>query len=74
MTLTQKEKEELIALAHSASLKQDMHYLAAHRHNPLIVDGNVDPDRYITFVTEYNALINHQPKPFKRIIDKIMIL
>ncbi len=74
MTLSKKEKEELVALAQSASLKKDMRYLAAHRHNPLIVDGKVDPDRYVIFVSEYNAFINHQPKPFKRIIDKIMKL
>jgi hypothetical protein len=73
MTLSKKEREELVALAQSHSLKKDMQYLADHRHNPLIVDGKVDPDRYITFVTEYNAFINHQPKPFKPIIDKIMV-
>jgi len=72
MTLSKNEKEELIALARSASLKKDMQYLSAHRHNPLIVNGKVDPDRYITFVTEYNEFINHQPKPFKPIIEKIM--
>jgi hypothetical protein len=74
MTLSIKEKEELVALAKSSSFKEDMQYLAAHRHTPLIVDGKVDLDRYITFVTEYNAFINHQPKPFKPIIDKMMKL
>jgi hypothetical protein len=72
MTLSKKEREELVALAKSSSLKKDIQYLAAHRHNPLIVDGKVDLDRYITFVTEYNEFINHQPKPFKPIIEKIM--
>ena len=74
MTLSKIEKEELIALARSASLKEDMQYLAAHRHNPLIVDGKVDLDRYITFVTEYNEFINHQPKLFKPMVEKIMKL
>jgi hypothetical protein len=74
MTLSKNEKEELIALARSSSLKKDMQYLSAHRHNPLIVNGKVDPDRYITFVTEYNEFINHRPKPFKPIIDKMMKL
>ena len=74
MTLSKNEKEELIALAPSASLKKDMQYLSAHRHNPLIVDGKVDPDRYVTFVTEYNAFINHRPKPFKPMVEKIMKL
>jgi hypothetical protein len=74
MTLSIKEREELVALVKSSSFKEDMQYLSAHRHNPLIVNGKVDPDRYITFVTEYNEFINHQPKPFKPIIDKIMKL
>lgn len=72
MTLSKKERAELVALAQSASLKKDMQYLANHRHNPLMVNGEVDPDRYVLFVTEFNAFINHQPKPFKRIIDRIM--
>ena len=72
--LSDKEKEELIALAKSASLKKDLQYLVAHRHNPLMVDEKVDLDRYVTFVTEYNEFTNHQPKPFKPIIDKIMKL
>ena len=74
MTLSIKEKEELVALAKSSALKKDMQYLAAHRHNPLIVDGKVDLDRYITFLTEYNEFINHQPKPFKPMVEKIMKL
>ena len=74
MTLSIKEKEELLALAKSSSLKKDMQYLSAHRHNPLIVDGKVDLDRYITFLTEYNEFINHQPKPFKPMVEKIMKL
>ena len=74
MTLSKSEKEELIALARSSSLKEDTLYLSAHRHNPLIVDGKVDLDRYITFLTEYNEFINHQPKPFKPMVEKIMKL
>jgi len=74
MTLSIKEKEELVALVKSSSFKEDMQYLSAHRHNPLIVNGKVDPDRYITFVTEYNEFTNHQPKPFKPMVEKIMKL
>ena len=51
-----------------------MKYVSAHRHNPLIVDGEVDLDRFITFLTEYNEFINHKPKPFKPMIDRIMKL
>jgi len=74
MTLSKKEKEELLRLSQSSSLKADMRYVSAHRHNPLIVDGKVDLDRFITFLTEYNEFINHKPKPFKPMIDRIMKL
>jgi len=74
MTLSIKEQEELRRLAQSSSLRADMRYVAAHRHNPLLVDGKVDMDRFITFLTEYNEFINHKPKPFKPIIDRIMKL
>ena len=74
MTLNIKEQEELRRLAESSSLQNDMKYIAAHRHNLLIVDGKVDLDRFITFLTEYNEFINHKPKPFKPMIDRIMKL
>jgi len=74
MTLSIKEQEELRRLSQSSSLQNDMKYISAHRHNPLIVEGNVDLDRLISFLTEYNEFINHKPKPFKPIIDKVMKL
>ncbi|MCB1189950.1 MAG: hypothetical protein H7A23_18080 [Leptospiraceae bacterium] len=43
-------------------------------HNPFIQDGKVCVDKYIEFLEEYNAFINHQPKKFKKINDKEMIL
>ena len=74
MKFSKKEKEELLRLSQSSSLKADMRYVSAHRHNPLIVDGKVDIDRLITFLTGYNEFINHKPKPFKPMIDRIMKL
>jgi hypothetical protein len=74
MTRSIKEQEEFLRLSQSSSLKADMRYIAAHRHNPLLVDGTVDLDRLIAFLTEYNEFINHQPKPFKPMIDKVMKL
>jgi hypothetical protein len=74
LKLSKKRKEELLRLSQSSSLKADMRYVSAHRHNPLIVDGKVDLDRFITFLTEYNEFINHKPKPFKPMIDRIMKL
>jgi hypothetical protein len=72
LKFSKKEKEELLSLSQSSSLKADMRYVSAHRYNPFIVDGKVDLDRFITFLTEYNEFINHKPKPFKPMIDRIM--
>lgn len=74
MTISIKEQEELLRLSKSSSLKADMRYIAAHRHNPLLVNGKVDMDRFIAFLTEYNEFINHKPKTFKPIIDRVMKL
>jgi hypothetical protein len=72
--LNADEKKELLRLAASASLREDMQYLAAHRHNPFIKDGEVDMDAYIEFVQQFNEFINHEPKPFKPMIEKEMKL
>ena len=68
------EKEELLRLAKSSSLKDDMQYLSAHRHNPLFLDGKVSMDRLLDFLNEFNEFINHEPKPFKPMIDRDMKL
>ena len=36
--------------------------------------GRVDMDRLIEFVTQFNEFINHQPKPFSRMIGREMKL
>ncbi|MBI4378146.1 MAG: nucleotidyl transferase AbiEii/AbiGii toxin family protein [Nitrospinae bacterium] len=41
---------------------------------PFIKDGRVDVDAYIEFGTQFNELINHEPKSFKPIIDRVMKL
>ncbi len=74
MTINADEKEELLKLAGSASLREDMRYLSAHRHNPLMVDGQVNMDRLLDFLNSYNEFINHEPKPFKPMIDREMKL
>ncbi len=74
MEINDRQKEELPRLAQAATLKNDMRYLNEHRHNPLLVNGKVDIDRWITFLSEYNEFINHSPKPFRQIIDRIMKL
>jgi len=72
--LTNEEKKELKELSGSIGLREDMRILLKRRHNPFMVDGKFDLDRYIIFLTEFNLFINHNPKPFHKIIDKDMRL
>lgn len=72
--LSDAEKKELKELAKSSKFREDLRKISKNRHNPFMVNGDVDVDRLIIFLTEYNYFINHNPKPFRRIIDKIMKL
>ncbi|MGC2062175.1 MAG: hypothetical protein WA610_04300 [Thermodesulfovibrionales bacterium] len=73
-TLSESEKIELLRLAGNHSLKKDMEHIAAHRHNPVVIDGEVDLDRLIEFLTQYNEFINHERKAFTPIDDSGMKL
>ncbi len=72
--LTEKEKQEWRELAQSAGLRDDMRRIEQNRHNPFMDQGKVDLDKYIHFLTEFNAFANHVQKPFRRIIDSNMKL
>ncbi|GBD96673.1 MAG TPA: hypothetical protein ENG83_10820 [Nitrospirae bacterium] len=72
--ISKEEKKELLRLAGSSTLKEDMRHLSATRHNPVMVNGKVSIDRLITFLSEYNEFINHEPKPFKPMIEREMKL
>ncbi len=74
MKLSKNEKEELLDLAKSDSLRNDMKYLSANRFNPILVNGIVNMDRVIEFLTQYNEFNSHQMRPFRKIIDKDMRL
>ena len=74
MAVSKKEREELKRLASSSSLREDMRWLAANRHSPLIANEIVDIDRLLTFLTGYNEFINHARKPFYRMVDRVMKL
>ena len=67
--LNNEEKKELKELVQSSKLRQDLRRVRDFRHNPFMVNGNVDIDRLLVFLTEYNSFINHKLKPFHRIID-----
>lgn len=67
-------KAELLRLASSRSLKEDMRHLSLHRHNPLIEDDQISIDRLLEFLNGFNEFINHEPKPFKPMLDRDMRL
>jgi hypothetical protein len=72
MTLSEKSSRELLKLSRSASFRKEMEQVTVGRHNPFIKNGKIDADTYLEFVTQFNAFINHQPKPFRFIIEKEM--
>lgn len=74
MKISQQAAKEIMEISESESLKKDMDAMRRQRHNPFIKRGIVDIDAYIEFVTQFNEFINHQPKPFKQIIDREMRL
>jgi len=69
-----KTEKELIEFSKSDSLREDMEIVSSKRHNPFMRDGTVNADAYIEFVTEYNEFINHRPKPFVPMADRVMKL
>ncbi|MFQ3574772.1 MAG: hypothetical protein SNJ53_09105 [Thermodesulfovibrionales bacterium] len=71
---SEEERKEILRVTNSSSLKKDIEYLSSHRHNPVIIEGRIDLDRLIEFLTQFNEFINHEMKPFKPIIEKEMKL
>jgi hypothetical protein len=74
MNISDKTAKELLDLSKSDSMRKDMQTVSSQRHNPFLKYGKVDVDAYIEFLSEYNEFINHEPKPFRPIEDKIMRL
>jgi hypothetical protein len=69
--LSEAEKEELLELAHSAQLRRDCQILKRNQEN---LSQNMSLDEYIQFLNDMNALMNHTPKPFKKITGTCFIL
>lgn len=72
--LSEEAKKEMLELAASEEFRQDCRRLRENMHNPFIVNGEVDVDRVVEFLTEVNAFMNHPMKPFRKIIDRDMKL
>jgi hypothetical protein len=72
--LSSNAEKEFREMARSEALRRDMEAVRRNRLNPFIKDGIADVDAYVAFVTQFNEFINHEPKPFKPMIDKFMLL
>jgi hypothetical protein len=72
--LSEEERRELKELATSSSLREDLQTLSRLSCRHFFRDGEVDVDLVVAFFDEFNEMINHQPKPFKPIIDRDMRL
>jgi len=74
MRLSEKDCEELLELSKSESMRRDMAHVAANRHNPLMVDGEVSAERVVEFLTQYNEFLNHPIKAARPFIERNMKL
>ncbi len=74
MKLSLEAERELLEFARSETFRKDMEILRSRWQNVFIKDGVADADAYIEFVTQFNEFINHEPKPFRKIIDRVMKL
>lgn len=72
--LNQEDKRDLLEMAHSTQIREDYRKMEQHRHNPFLVNGRVDLDKFIDFLNEYNDFFGHKKRQFNKIIDKDMRL
>jgi hypothetical protein len=72
--LSDQDKRELLEMACSEQIREDFRIMASNRHNPFLVNGTVDLDKFIDFLNDYNEFVGHIRRPFSRIIDKKMLL
>jgi len=72
--ISKADREELLALSRSESMRDDAWKVAENRHDPLVIDGEVSADRVVEFLTQYNEFLNHPIKPFRPPIEDNMKL
>jgi len=73
MSLPPEVADELRRLGASGALRRDLAALRAVRAERL-GDPTRTAERSVDFITEYNAFVNHAPKPFRPIRDADMRL
>jgi hypothetical protein len=73
MSLPPEVADELRRLGASGALRRDLAALRAVRADPPL-DPTRAAERSVDFVMQYNAFVNHAPKPFRPIRDADMRL
>ena len=74
MQISETDRIELLALAHSEAMREDEQRVAANRHNPFLVGGEVNTDLVLEFLTQYNEFLSHPIKPLRPFIESNMKL
>jgi hypothetical protein len=69
--LSNEEKEEFLKAAGSESLREDLRRLKKDKYSRLFINGTVDLDRLVIFLSDYNAFINHARRPLRKIESKL---
>lgn len=64
---TEAEKEELRRATRSKELREDFRHISRNRYEFRKENGDFDIDRIVRYVADINTLVNHTPKPFKKI-------
>lgn len=69
--LSEEEKEEILRLAHSAELREDMERLREFRRQR---DAELSLDDYLRFLADMQALFGHSNRPFRPITGDHFVL
>lgn len=70
MKIGRREREEMLLLAASESMRRDHAHLAEVRKSSPCLDA----DAFIEFLAFYNSFLNHQVKQARPIADAHMLL
>lgn len=65
--LSKRSKEEMLKVSRSKNLCDDMKHVAEHRNIFTGEDSKRDVNKFMRFLNEYNRMINHRMKRFKKI-------
>ncbi|NOZ11129.1 MAG: hypothetical protein GXP09_08845 [Gammaproteobacteria bacterium] len=65
---------DLKRAASSATLRHDTTTIATNKHRLFAQDGQVDADLYLSFLTDFSALLNHKPRSRQPFIETEMKL